>query len=144
MHRMAVVLSLLYISTRAVAEPSCYIGAYRSVNGPWNACAGYKDCEAGSYCIAGEKHPCPGGSYGSSSGLSTNRYFVLCYQLPRECHNDVCHTPQLFRDLSRRPLLPPGDSGPHSVWELLSVLPGGVGRPRTNSDRALRHRQRRL
>lgn len=57
---------------------SCYNGAYEVKLPPFNTCAGFRDCEEGSYCINGIKTPCPAGFYGDRSRLNTSECGGLC------------------------------------------------------------------
>lgn len=74
------VFSIFFIlsSNATAAETSCYDGTYRTVDGSWGLCSGFKLCEPGNYCEQGMKYPCPGGKYGNANGLRDKKCSGLC------------------------------------------------------------------
>jgi hypothetical protein len=81
---------------------NCYIGSYKTPNGPWNDCAGYTTCETGSYCLKGAKLPCPPGTYGGDAGLASAQcsgpcppgfYCPLGAKAPIPCGNTSLYCP---------------------------------------------------
>lgn len=68
---LLVAIFCLFYIYQSDCVTSCYDGAYATKNPPYNECSGYRYCEPGNYCVNGTKYPCPEGTYGSVSGLSS-------------------------------------------------------------------------
>lgn len=74
----AILCSLYKVESTTTPSESCYLGAYRVKAPPFNSCSGFRSCEAGYFCENGTKFQCPGGSYGSSTGLTSSSCSGLC------------------------------------------------------------------
>jgi hypothetical protein len=59
-------------------KKSCYEGAYTVQSPPFNACAGFRDCEPGHYCSDGVRRPCPPRTYGNTSLLTDSSCSGVC------------------------------------------------------------------
>lgn len=67
-------------SSKSTAQPkqSCYIGAYRVSNPPFNSCSGWRTCEKGAYCSNGLRKLCPAGTFGAVEGLTNSSCSGAC------------------------------------------------------------------